>query len=196
MPELLIASQNVGKVKEIRAVLADTAYTVLTPEDVGLDATFDVEETGETYQENSELKAIAFGRVALILTLADDSGLSVNALDGRPGVYSKRYAPGTDSDRNQKLLTEMSGLEDRSAAFITVLCLYDPETNTSNYFEGKISGEIALAEQGDEGFGYDPIFIPVGFTQTFAELGLETKNQLSHRAQALEKLKQFLIAKK
>jgi XTP/dITP diphosphohydrolase len=193
--ELLIATQNQGKLAEIRTILSNSDYRILTPVDVGIVADFDVEETGKTYEQNAELKAIAFGQVALMLTVADDSGLSVNALDGRPGVYSKRYAPGSDHDRNVKLLSEMEGKEDRAAAFITVLCLYDPELNTSTFFEGRVDGKITQEITKGDGFGYDPVFIPDGYTKTFAELGQEVKNNLSHRSRALEKLKNYLNQK-
>lgn len=193
MPDLLIATQNKHKQAEIQAILVNTMYNVISPNDVSIPDSFDVKETGHTYAENAELKAIAFGRAAKVLTVADDSGFSVEALSGKPGVFSKRYIPGTDEDRNNKILQEMRGKKNVAAAFITVLCLYDPETNITLYFEGRVKGSVSSQIKGTAGFGYDPIFIPEGYTQTFAELGQELKNRFSHRAQALAKLKEHLL---
>ncbi len=194
MKELLLATQNQGKLKEIQAIFSGTGYNILTPHDVGIGPEFDVEETGKTFAENSEIKAVAFAQAAMMLTLADDSGLSVKALDGFPGVKSKRFIEGTDQDRNAKILELMENQEDREAEFVTDLCLYDPVEQKTVHFEGRVKGTLTRAPQGDHnvGFGYDPIFIPEGYDKTFAELGQETKNELSHRAKALAKAKEYL----
>jgi XTP/dITP diphosphohydrolase len=116
-------------------------------------------------------------------------------LDGFPGVHSNRWLAGTTSERNQALLAKLSPTDSRNAQFRSVLCFYDPQTKHTHFFEGIIKGSLATAERGSrlEGFGYDPIFIPEGYAQTFAELGVAVKNQISHRRQALLKLNQFLL---
>lgn len=179
--KLLIATQNKGKQKEILQMVQDLDFECVFP-----DGDFDVEETGETFEENAFLKAKAFSEKYGMMALADDSGLVVNALNGRPGVYSKRYGD-NDLDRNTKLLLEMENHQDRSAYFIAVMCLYGE--GVDQCFEGKVEGSIAQEIRGKEGFGYDPIFIPEGYEKTFAELGQDVKNTLSHRARALEKVK-------
>lgn len=190
---LLLATQNAHKIAEIQAILQEVSVEVVTPRDVGLSADFDVAETGQTFAENAELKARAFAAATHLPTLADDSGLEVTALHGRPGVYSKRYVPGTDADRNQKILSEVADATDRTAAFVTVLCLYNPQTDQATFFEGRVTGQLSLEPRGTAGFGYDPIFIPSGYQQTFGELGQELKNQLSHRARALAKVKAYYV---
>lgn len=156
---------------------------------------FDVEETGATFAENATLKAQAFGNKTQILTISDDSGLEVIALNGQPGVYSKRFAPGSDQDRNQKILELLESRADRSAQYKAVICLYDPATQSQQFFEGLVKGKIAWQARGTTGFGYDPIFIPDGYEQTFAELGSQIKNRLSHRAQALQAVQKYLKEK-
>lgn len=193
MKELLLATQNSGKLKEIQEILSGTQYKVVTPKEVGLGAEFDIEETGSTFKENSELKALAFAQAAHLLTIADDSGLAVSALGGDPGVRSKRFFAGSDEDRNNRILELIAEQKDRRAVFVTDLCLYDPDTKKILHFEGKVEGQIADKSAGDAGFGYDPIFIPNGYSQTFAELGQDVKNTLSHRARALHKAKEYLL---
>jgi XTP/dITP diphosphohydrolase len=127
-----------------------------------------------------------------LLSLADDSGLSVDALHGQPGVYSKRFFPGTDHDRNQKLLELLTNNTQREATFTTVLCLFDRQKHSSKFFTGEVHGSIARAEVGENGFGYDSIFIPNGFNQTFAQMRPEQKNQLSHRGRAFAILAEYL----
>lgn len=185
MMKLLLATQNQGKLKEMQEILKDLPIEVITPSE-----DFDVEETGTTFEENSLLKAKAFSeKYDGILTLADDSGLVVDALDGRPGVYSKRY--GTDDlDRNTKLLKELEDKADRTAHFLCVMCLFGKDVNRS--VEGRVTGQIGLEMKGNQGFGYDPIFIPDGFDKTFAELSSEEKNQISHRGRAMDKVRNIL----
>lgn len=192
---LLIASSNAGKIREIQAILSTSDIEVLSYKDVGLAADFDVAETGTTFTDNAWLKASAYAAATGLPVLADDSGLEVEALDGFPGVYSNRWFTGTTSERNQALLAKLSPTDSRNAQFRSVLCLYDPQMKHTQFFEGVIKGSLATAERGSrlEGFGYDPIFIPEGYIQTFAELGVAVKNQISHRRQALLKLNQFLL---
>ncbi len=193
MEPILIATRNQGKIREIRTLLGEVGVDVVTPDAAGIADDFDVEETGDTFEQNAELKAKAFANAAVdkYVTLADDSGLCVNALGGDPGVHSKRFFSGTDSDRCEHILKLLSEKKDRSAYFIAVLCMYDPKKEQPEFFEGRVTGHIAFHKKGQSGFGYDPIFIPDGFDQTFAQLGPEIKNTLSHRARALEKMKKF-----
>jgi XTP/dITP diphosphohydrolase len=153
---------------------------------------FDVEETGMTFEENAILKARAYSeKFPEVFVLADDSGLVVDALDGRPGVYSKRYGD-TDEHRNAKLLSELKDVSnsERTARFVSVIALIGQ--GVEEVFEGVVEGAIGFEARGEDGFGYDPVFIPEGYKKTFAELGTEVKNTLSHRARALEKVKKFL----
>jgi XTP/dITP diphosphohydrolase len=203
MVQLLFASQNKGKVAEVRTLLSPLGLRVFSPEELSFPPDFDVEETGETFAENAELKARAFAQemrtvapevAETVWVLADDSGLAVDALGGRPGVHSKRFAPGTENDRNKAILAELSNLKEmdqRSAHFVAVFCLYRPQENTTTFFEGKVNGHIAFAEIGTAGFGYDSIFIPEGYEETFGQIGLDVKNTLSHRAKAAQKILTF-----
>lgn len=156
------------------------------------------EENGVTYSENAIAKAQFYAAATGLVALADDSGLEVAALDGAPGVYSARYAGenASDADRRQLLLSELSKTSntDRRARFVCVVAIADPAGTVLNVSEGIRSGTIAFAPRGDGGFGYDPLFIPDGHTQTFAELPEIIKNLISHRALALAQTKQFLAA--
>jgi XTP/dITP diphosphohydrolase len=190
--KLVFASRNLGKVAEVQAVLSKVGVEVLSLDQVNVPVDFDVEEVGETFAQIAELKATEYAKKTGLLTLADDSGLSINALSGQPGVHSKRFFAGSDRDRNQHVLQLLERSQDRSAFFTCVMCLCDPQQKKSWCFEGKVEGVIAQKEQGTAGFGYDPIFIPTGRIQTFAQLGSEIKNTLSHRALALAKCSAFL----
>ncbi len=202
--KLLFATHNQGKLREARSILSDLNLEVLSigqaNQQTKLDLTdLDVVEIKDTFRGNALLKAQAFAEVTSILTAADDSGLQVNALNGFPGVKSARWLKGSDQQRNQGILKKLQGQSNRSAKFVTVVCVYDPRSdtdqkNSSRCFTGEILGTIAQQPQGEEGFGYDPIFIPQGETQTFAKLGPKNKNQQSHRRLALEKLKKYLRA--
>jgi XTP/dITP diphosphohydrolase len=189
--ELVLATNNPNKLREVQSQLSLSFITVRSPHEVGVPDDFDVEETGSTFAENALLKAKAYSAFTKLPTVADDSGLVVHALDGEPGVHSKRWVPGSDHDRNVYLLEKLRDKSDRSAQFVTVLALYFPETDETHLFEGIVAGQIAPEERGQEGFGYDPVFIPDGYTHTFAEIGLEVKNTLSHRSRAVENLKRF-----
>ncbi len=200
--KLLFATQNPGKLREIRAILTEENIEVISPADSNrLDnsqtplSQLDVEETGNSFTQNAFLKAQAFATRSMLLTAADDSGLEVEELDGFPGVKSARWIKGSDQERNQALLEKLQNASNRKAKFVTVICLYDPILDETQYFKGEILGKIAKQAEGNEGFGYDPIFIPEGYNQTFAQLGLELKNKLSHRHKALKKLKLYLKQK-
>lgn len=190
MMEIIFASANRGKIAELKAIFSDTNYKFLF---VGQEIEeISVEESGSTFAENAEIKARAFAQKYQLPTLADDSGLEVDSLDGRPGVNSNRWHDGSDHDRNIALLELMQNQSNRAARFITVACLFFPQTENLHFFEGTVSGRISHEITGDQGFGYDPIFVPDGYEQSFASLGLEVKNQLSHRARAFIQVKKFL----
>lgn len=191
LKELIFASHNKGKIKEIKELLAPLNIAVKTSDDIKIP---DVEETGTTFAENSLLKSSAIAKITGIACIADDSGLCVDALNGAPGVYSARYAPNRDFNKGMdKLLTEMkeSANKSRSAHFSCVISLAYPD-GKYEIFEGRVDGHIAEKKQGNGGFGYDPIFIPDGFDKSFAELGSEVKNNISHRARAMQKLLAYL----
>ena len=191
MEELIFASHNRGKIAEIKQMLAPLNIKVLSADEINLP---DVEETGTTFEENAALKALTIAKLTKKPCLADDSGLCVNALGGRPGVYSARYAPNRDFDKAMdKLLAELekSGNADRSAYFACVLVLGYPD-GTYQSFEGRVNGKITKQKQGSGGFGFDPLFAPDGYEKTFAELGAEVKNKISHRGWALQKFVSYL----
>ena len=192
MKQLLVATNNAHKLQELQFELGKHDIKLFTPEQVGISDEFDVEETGTTFAENAELKARAFSKKSGLLSVADDSGLVVNALGGQPGVHSKRWIEGSDHDRNVHLLKQLESKSDRSAQFVTVLALYEPSTDQVTVFDGSVQGSIIDQERGVAGFGYDPVFVPEGYQETFAELGLVVKATLSHRHRAIEKLAKHL----
>ena len=186
---LIIATGNPHKLDEFRQLLSNSPIVVQSADVCGgMPA---VEETGATFAENAFLKARALREIAPrnAWVLADDSGLEVDALEGAPGVYSARYAgpDAGDSDNITKLLRALQEVPapERSARFKCVLCVID-HNDTATYFEGHCEGQIALETSGKQGFGYDPIFVPNGYQQSFAHLGSKVKSQLSHRAKAVQ----------
>lgn len=190
MHELIIASANAHKIREIKKILESTPYKVIGLKDLGIDT--DIEETADSLQGNARIKAQFLHQLLNKDILSEDSGLFVHALNGDPGVNTARYA-GPEKDNNQNialLLKKLDGIADRSAYFMTVICLI--QNGEYHYFEGKIEGIIAATKRGDGGFGYDPVFIPEGYTQTFADLPESVKAKISHRARAVEKLINFL----
>lgn len=190
MTQVLIASNNQGKIREIKTLLADFHVEVRSLKDLGID--IDVPETGTTFQENAALKAETLSKKMNMITLADDSGLSVDAIGGEPGIFSARYSgPEKDSERNiDKLLGKLDGipLEKRTAHFTCVLAFSRPGKPT-RFVEGRCDGLITLERHGSDGFGYDPVFLVPQEKLTFAEMGDEEKNRISHRALALRQLK-------
>lgn len=187
--KMLIASHNENKVRELNHLLATSGI-----ECVGLDVLHDdedVEETGSTFIENATLKAMFFAQKYHMASLADDSGIEVEALDGRPGVYSKRYSGQGDHQNNLKLLEELKDKHNRYARFVAVVVVAFPD-GKSFAFEGEVKGHVAHEMKGDQGFGYDPLFIPFGYDQTMAELGIKIKHQISHRANAIKQLKEHI----
>jgi XTP/dITP diphosphohydrolase len=186
--DVLFATNNPGKMREFRALLAPLEARVLFPPDLGLD--LQVVEDGATYAENASIKARAFSRTGQavagpLLTLADDSGLEVDALDGAPGLHSARYTPGSDTDRVANLLAHLEGVawEQRTARFRCVIAIAPPEGEVQ-VVEGVCEGMIALEPAGGGGFGYDPVFHISAFGCTMAELPAEIKNRISHRGRA------------
>ncbi len=198
MTQLLIASQNQHKLAEFRFLLADVPYTLVLPSEVGL-TDFDVEETGTSLGENATLKADAFALVSGLLALADDSGLFVDALDGQPGIYAKRYGgPGLDdAGRRRKLLEALHGVPDeqRTARFEAVIALADPHDGSVITVHGICPGRIIHEDRGTGGFGYDPLFVPDGYHETFAEMESEMKDRLSHRGRAAAQIVPLLTAR-
>lgn len=194
MQRLVLASGNQGKLAELRELLADSDFEILPQGELGVG---DAEETGATFVENAILKARHAARVTGLPALADDSGLCVDHLGGAPGLYSARYAGthGDDAANNARLLRELAGVpeEGRSAFFICVLVLLrhadDPAPLVA---EGRWHGRILAAPRGEQGFGYDPLFLPDGEVQSSAELDPARKNAFSHRGQALLRLQMLL----
>ena len=186
-PSLLIATNNPGKLLEMRELLGDLPVKLLMPRDLNI--SLDVEENGSTYAENAALKAVAFGKAGGILTLADDSGLEVDALDGQPGIYSARYMGShddSDADRRAYLLKNLSGANRPwTAHFHCAIAIWAPDMELQ-YAEGICPGEIIPQERGSNGFGYDPIFLLTELNKTMAELSMDEKNRLSHRARAVQ----------
>jgi XTP/dITP diphosphohydrolase len=185
---IVLATRNSGKLKEFRGLLAPLKSRILSLEEASIDR--DIEETGRTFAENARLKALEYSRLTRFPVLADDSGLEVRALGGKPGVYSARYAgPGaSDSDRNRKLLEELETAgADRSARFFCALALAE-EGRILLEAEGECRGIIASSPHGTNGFGYDPVFFLPERDRTFAELSPEEKNEVSHRTRAIRNL--------
>lgn len=185
MRKLLIATHNPGKIREYQTLLADLPLLVTSLRAEGI--VDDVEETGETFAANARLKARAYAHQSGLWTWADDSGLEVDALDGRPGVYSARYAgpSATDRDRYQKVLAELQQYPERprSARFWCVVAIASPDDEIFTT-EASVEGEIITKARGEHGFGYDPIFYLPDLGKTMADLPAEIKNQISHRGKA------------
>jgi len=190
MIDLLFATHNPNKVKEVNAILGET-YSLITPKD--MDFNEEVEETGSTFRENALIKVEAYKHIYKGNVFAEDTGLEVEALNGDPGVFTARYAgPNANAfDNMNKLLGALKEESNRRAQFKTILCL--KLNGKICYFEGICKGHIANQIEGTNGFGYDPVFIPEGHTQSFAILGSEIKKKLSHRALAIQKMTAFLL---
>jgi len=186
MKNLLLATNNIGKLREIQAILSGLQIQLLAPSEIGI--RLDVVEDGETYSENATRKALAFARASHYISLADDSGLEVDALDGAPGLHSARFSPkpgATDADRRALLLQILQAYpRPWRAHFHCTVALATPD-GWVGVAEGNCPGEIIPEERGQNGFGYDPIFLVVEKDLTMAELDLEGKNQISHRARAV-----------
>jgi len=188
---ILIATMNTGKLREYERLLAEVPGLELETM-AALPEPIDVVEDRDTFRGNALKKAMEIATVAGMPCLADDSGLEVDALGGRPGVYSARYAGegSSDSENNAKLLDELSGIADdeRTARFQCAIVIVDQSGRELAIAEGACKGRIGSEPRGSHGFGYDPLFVPEGYTQTMAELGPQTKNEISHRAKAAAQL--------
>lgn len=199
--KIVFATNNKNKLSEIREILG-SSFEVMSLADIGCHE--DIPETGDTLLDNAIQKSRYVFEKYGYDCFADDTGLEVDALDGEPGVHSARYAEGTDHDSNanmDKLLRKLGDNTQRTARFRTVISLLQKqesgdgagEGSVLHIFEGKVEGSIINEKRGAEGFGYDPIFMPEGYDKTFAELGLDVKNQISHRARAVKKLADYLL---
>ena len=187
MKELILASNNAHKVEEIKSILED--YSILTLKDINY--TKEIVEDGSTFEENALIKARTICKYSGKTAISDDSGLSVDLLDGRPGVYSARYSKEQTDEKNiEKVLLELNGQKSK-AKFVSVIALVKPD-GTELTFRGECYGEIIFEKRGTNGFGYDPIFYVPSLDKTFAELSAEQKNSISHRKQSLEKFSQYL----
>lgn len=184
--KILAATNNKHKLEELKTILAPQGIEVISAAEAG--GISEVDEDQPTFEGNALKKATETAKEKNMIVFADDSGLCVDALEGKPGVLSARYAgPGaTDQDRMSKLLRELKDKQDRSASFVCVIALASPEGPIGTA-RGECHGQIADAPAGKKGFGYDPVFIPAGYDKTFAELGENVKNLLSHRGNALKK---------
>jgi XTP/dITP diphosphohydrolase len=194
-PTLLLGTQNEGKLRELRQLLAGLPFRLYGLSDFPNIAS--VPETGESFSENACLKAAGYAAQTSLLTLADDSGLEVEALGGGPGILSARYAAegATDAERTTKLLTELSNVpeEKRSARFLSAVAIANSRGQIINVSVGVCNGRIDFAPRGSGGFGYDPVFVPSGYDKSFGELRSEIKNQISHRSRALLAAREFLL---
>ena len=188
--KIVFATNNAHKLEEVAAILGD-GYEVLSLREIGCDA--DIPETADTFAGNALQKAQYVKLHYGYDCFADDSGLEVDVLDGAPGVYSARYSGGGSEANMDKLLHNLTGKNERGAQFRTVIALLIGEE--TQLFEGVVRGVIIEERRGEGGFGYDPIFVPEGYEHTFAELGSEVKNRISHRAKAVELLAQYLNKK-
>jgi len=188
--KIVFATNNKHKLEEIKDILGKD-FEIVSLDEIGCHE--DIPETGLTLEENARQKSSYVVEHYGQNCFADDTGLEVDALNGEPGVHSARYAEGTDHDSEanmRKLLSKMANVKDRTARFRTVISLII--NGVEHQFEGRVEGRIATEKHGKEGFGYDPIFIPEGYDKSFAELGEEVKNQISHRARAVKKLAEYL----
>ncbi|MGH9944043.1 MAG: RdgB/HAM1 family non-canonical purine NTP pyrophosphatase [Pyrinomonadaceae bacterium] len=195
-PHLLIATHNQGKLHEFSTLLATVSARLCHLGE--FPDVSEIPETGSTFKENANLKARGYCQQTGLTTLADDSGLEVEALNGAPGVLSARYGGpnATDSQRIYKLLDELdiTGSPNRRARFICVVAIVVPGNDTVRVFRGTCEGMIATAPRGPSGFGYDPVFVPDGYEKTFGELPADVKQQISHRARAIVAAKEYLAA--
>ena len=193
--KIVIATMNENKAREIRALIGDR-YDVMTQASFSIPS---VPETGETFEENALIKANEVSRKTGLMTLADDSGLEVDLLDGKPGVYSARYAGpnATDAENNNKLLADLERFKSQKimARFQSVIALIDPLDGSKNIFHGSWEGRIIFEPKGKNGFGYDPLFYLDELESTAGELNQAEKNKLSHRASAMRKVTDYLVKK-
>jgi len=195
MRKLLLATNNQGKIREIKSLLADLPFDILTINEVKTPSLLkNIQETGATFSQNASIKAKTCAAATQLLTLADDSGLKIDALGGQPGIQSARFVPGPDATRYSRILKLMKGIphHKRTARFKAAVAIHNPQTGDTTIFEGKTEGWITTKPRGTYGFGYDPIFYSAELGKTFGEAGLTEKNRVSHRARALRQARAFL----
>lgn len=196
METIIAATQNKHKIKEIDAITRRFGMKVISRDEAGIPP-FEVEETGNTFEENSYIKALEIMRYSGKTTIADDSGLEVDCLNGAPGIYSARFAEvsgeGADAANNRKLISLVEDVpwEERTARFVSVITMVYPDGRTLSA-RGEVEGHVILQETGTNGFGYDSLFVPLGYDITFGEFSPEDKNKISHRRNALQKLHELL----
>lgn len=184
--KIVLASSNPHKVKEINEIKENCDIEFILPPEG-----FDPDERGKSFEENSLIKAQEAWKLSHTWSLADDSGLCIDALGGKPGIYSARYAE-TPQKRIERVLNELDGVKDRTAKFVCYMTLINPQGEVAYSCEGVCQGKIIDEPKGMNGFGYDPIFLPDGYTQTIAELSEDEKNRISHRSKALKKVIEFI----
>jgi XTP/dITP diphosphohydrolase len=193
MPKLLLATSNPGKIREYRFLFGDLGYQITTLAEEGINKI--ITEPGDSYEQNARLKATTYAKLSHLITLADDSGLEVDALGGEPGIHSARFAgkDATDADKVKILLAKLASIpwEKRTACFKCVIAIVIPRGRLWLIY-GECHGQIAFEPKGENGFGYDPIFYLPEMGKTMAELPLEVKNQISHRGQATQRARQVL----
>ncbi len=188
MKEIVFATGNLGKLKEVNDIAKDYGIKFILPGEG-----FNPVEDGDTFEENSLKKAKEAYRVSKKMTLADDSGLCVKALNGAPGLYSARYA-GSQNEKIEKILKELEGIADRTAKFVCCMTLLDDDGEIQDVYIGECQGEITTQRAGSNGFGFDPVFKPNGYNITMAELSEDEKNKISHRSIALRHILSKLIS--
>jgi XTP/dITP diphosphohydrolase len=184
MKQILVATHNKGKLAEFASLLEPLGVAVISAEALALP---EPEETASSFAGNARLKAVAAAKAANMPALADDSGISVAALDNGPGIFSARYAAGDYASAFARIIAAATQKDEWRARFTCALCLAHPDGSTATYI-GQADGLIAKTPSGENGFGYDPIFMPLGYDRTYAELGAELKDKISHRAKAFEQL--------
>lgn len=192
--KLLIATHNPGKLKEIKQILKNVSYQIIDLNQTDISPNFDIPETGKTFKANAILKAKGFGKKSNILTVADDSGLAIDALNGQPGVHSARFAENNFNTAFKKIFDLLKDIpfNKRTAKFVCIVALYDPNKKDIITFIGETHGWITTSPKGKNNFGYDPIFLSKDLNKTFGQASFKEKNQVSARARAFEKLKQYL----
>ncbi len=194
MRDLLVATNNTGKLEEFLAFFKGSDFSLKTIKDV-ISESFDIEEVGSTFEGNALIKAFTCGKKTGLLTIADDSGVEIDALNGEPGVRSARYVEGSDKDRVQAVLNKMKHITDmneRTARFVSVIAIYDPATDRIRVTRGECAGSITMDPIGNRGFGYDPIFFVNALGKTYAEASLDEKSSVDHRGKALRRATELL----
>ena len=184
--KIVLGTNNPHKLEEMNEIGKDFGVEFILPPEK-----FEADETGTTFEENSLIKAHAAQKISKMITLADDSGLCVEALNGAPGLYSSRYA-GTQQEKIAKLLKELEGVENRKAKFVCCMTLVDKDGEIIHTTKGECHGQMIKERKGINGFGYDPIFLPDGFDITLAEMSEEGKNEISHRGRALRQMLEYI----